>query len=98
MLLFLPEDDEADPRWQLLAWFFTPAQGLRDRARRRRVPLQRWVDDGLVQVTPGARIHHGAIRDAVVDAADRFHIEPVGFDPWNIGNFDHELQSGSSRR
>ncbi len=92
VLLFLPEDDDADPRWQLLAWFFTPAQGLRDRARRWHVPLQRWVDDGLVQVTPGARIHHGAIRDAVVDAADRFRIERVGFDPWNIGNFDHELQ------
>ena len=92
VLLFLPEPDDADRRWRLLSWFFTPKQDIEKREKRWIVPLERWADEGLLEVTPGARIDHGAIRDAVVEADQRFRIERVGFDPWNIGNFDHELQ------
>src|SRR5690625_1449760 len=42
--------------WQVYPFFWTPEQGLLDRAKRDRVPYDVWARQGLLRTTPGATV------------------------------------------
>ena len=79
-------------KWRIILRAFTPADTLDDRAHRDRAPYRQWVDQGWLTATPGTRIDHQDIRDALIDAAARFQLRHIAFDPWNAGNLPSDLQ------
>lgn len=82
------------PHWRYVVWCFTPADTLLERARRDRAPYPQWVDDGYLSTNPGNRLDQDLIRAAVTYARDvlGFNIQQLGFDPWNAGNLEKDLQ------
>ena len=60
VLVFPPDDGRAS--WRLLPWFFTPEDGLAERAHQARAPYQRWVDDEHLTTNNGNRIDQEVIR------------------------------------
>lgn len=88
-LVFPPT--ETRPRWRLIQHIWTPEETLVDRSRRDRAPYDIWVAQGWLQTTPGSRIDHAMVRQAILDARGRYNIELVGFDPWHADQLINQL-------
>src|SRR5262245_59804602 len=60
-LVLVVQDEEKD-RYSVLPYFWVPEEGARRRERQDRVPYCQWIDDGLIDATPGEVIDHDRIR------------------------------------
>lgn len=78
-------------RWRWLQQIWTPEDTLRDRAHRDRAPYEAWAEAGWLQTTPGTRIDHQAVIDALLAARDVYDIQVVGFDPWHADKLIEDL-------
>jgi len=72
-----------DGSYKVLPHFWIPGDGIEDRELRDRVPYRLWVKQGYVTASPGATIDYDSIRAYVDNAAKRFKLAEVAFDPWN---------------
>jgi len=90
---FPPVDAATDRRWQLVAWCLTPEDTVDERALRDRAPYRHWIAQGYLRTNPGNRIDQGVVVDIIRDAAAQFDVQQIGFDPWNAGNIETELQA-----
>jgi phage terminase large subunit-like protein len=89
VFVFPPTVGESRWRWLVKSW--TPEDTLENRAHRDRAPYGVWRDQGGLQTTPGTRIDHRVIREAIAWGRERFDIEQIGFDPWHAGTLINEL-------
>lgn len=80
------------PRWRLLQHIWTPEEALVERSRRDRAPYDIWKAQGWLQTTPGTRIDHAVVRQAIAAAKLRYDIELIGFDPWHADMIINELK------
>jgi len=86
--------------WRYVVRGFTPDDTLVERAHRDRAAYLLWKAEPLrgspwtvLTTNPGNRLDQDVIRTAVNDAkAFGFDIKQVGFDPWNAGNLEKDLQ------
>jgi phage terminase large subunit-like protein len=88
--MFPPTEQRA--RWRMLAWVLTPEETLEQREHRDRAPYRLWVQRGYLLTNPGSRIDQDRVREIVQAARAMFNVVQVGFDPWNAGNLEKELQ------
>lgn len=88
-LVFPPEGEEE--AYRVLAHFWVPEDGMRERSRRDRVPYDVWCRDGLVAATPGAVIDYDAIMRTIDQAAREFDLEEVAFDRWGATQISTKL-------
>jgi phage terminase large subunit-like protein len=87
--LFPPTPKRA--RWAVLRWIWTPADTLKDRAKRDRAPYLEWVEAGYLIAVPGTKVDHQVIRDALDGLNDLASIQVIGFDPWNADQLQIQL-------
>jgi phage terminase large subunit-like protein len=87
--VFPPGPDR--PRWRWLQQLWTPADTLADRAQRDRVPYGLWVEQGWLQTTPGVRIDHAVVIEAMLAARELYDVQSIGFDPWHADKLIEEL-------
>lgn len=88
-LVFPPT--EARRRWRVLQTIWTPADTVQDRSHRDRAPYDIWVAQGWLRTTPGSRIDHAVVRQAIVEARAEFDLALIGFDPWHADQLIDEL-------
>jgi phage terminase large subunit-like protein len=69
--------------WRVIQRLWTPEETLGDRAHRDRAPYPLWVEQGWLTAVPGTSIDHDVVRQALLEARDRFEIVQIGFDPWH---------------
>jgi len=79
LVAVFPDDDGFD----VIAKFFAPADKLRDRSKRDRVPYDQWVRDGYLIATPGAVVDYEYIRQQLKDWAAEYDVLEIAADPWN---------------
>jgi phage terminase large subunit-like protein len=84
--------DDSGNGFAILSKFFLPADRMRDRVQRDRVPYDRWVREGRIVATPGAVVDYDAVRAVLSDWDDRFDLRDVAFDPWNATDLISRLQ------
>lgn len=80
-----------DGLWDVLPHFWIPAETLEDRARVDRVPVQRWVKDGLVTATAGDCVDQDAVKDWCLNLRERYDIVEIPMDPHNATKLQTEL-------
>jgi len=73
-----------DERWQVMPFFWTPAKGLRERAKRDRQPYDLWVKKGLLRTTPGASVDYDEVARDMADILDGMNLRGLAFDRWRI--------------
>jgi phage terminase large subunit-like protein len=78
--------------FDVLPAFFVPAERIRDRALRDRVPYQEWATAGLITATPGSVIDYEYVRNTLLAWAADFDLKTIGFDPWNATDLLTRLQ------
>ena len=80
-------------QWRLIQHIWTPEETLKDRAHRDRAPYEVWVEQGWLKTTPGTRIDHNVVKEALLEARSRFDIERIGFDPWHVDKLIEDLKA-----
>lgn len=76
----------------VLPWFWIPADGIRERTARDRVPYGQWVQQGFVATTEGSAVDYRRITRRIIDElAARFHIREIAFDRWGAPQVAQEL-------
>ncbi len=75
---------DSDDVWHVWPYFWTPEQGLYDRAKRDRVEYDVWVDQGYLRTTPGATVDYGFIVQELSDILSEVDIRSIGYDRWRI--------------
>lgn len=69
--------------FDVLAQFFVPADNLRQRVTRDRVPYDQWAKTGYLIATPGNIVDYDIVRRTLSTWASRYDVKEVAFDPWN---------------
>lgn len=81
VLLFPPDD--INRKWIVLAWFWIPEERIKERVLNDRVPYDIWVKQDYLKTTPGNVIDYAFIEKKILELANMFDIQEIGFDPWN---------------
>ncbi len=73
-------------------FFWTPQEGLADRAPRDRAPYDVWAKQGFITPTPGRSIDYAFAALQVKAAIEDFGLRELAFDRWRIDDFCRELE------
>lgn len=92
VLLFAPDPNRGETHYQVLPFFWMPAENIRDRARRDRVPLDLWVGSGHIAATEGNVIDYRAIQRKVCELRETYDIREIAIDRWNSTQLAIELE------
>lgn len=70
--------------WSIQCHFFTPLNGLEERARRDRTPYDLWVKQGWLTATPGSTVDYELVAGKMLELADEYHVAKVAFDRYRM--------------
>ena len=73
-----------DGVWQVHPTFWTPEEGLEEKAREDRVPYVVWRDEGYLHTTPGPTVDYAFVAQWIVDFCTTHNVVRVAFDAWNF--------------
>ena len=77
----------------LLPFFWVPADGIRKRSDRDRVPYDAWKKNGFIETTPGSVIDYEFIRRKINELAKQYHIKEIAIDRWNATQLSTQLSA-----
>jgi phage terminase large subunit-like protein len=85
---------ESAQKWLLKARFWVPEDTLAQRIKdaRNQVPLDRWLEMGAFETTPGDYVDQNAVKSAILEGFQAFDVEALAFDPWNARKLVGDLQ------
>ena len=78
--------------FDVLTRCFIPAESIRDRVARDRVPYDQWAKDGIITATPGNVVDYEAVRLCLQEWDRQFDVREIAFDPWNATDLVTRLQ------
>lgn len=81
-----------DGRFDVLPFFWCPADGAHERERRDRVPYLTWSRQEHIEMTPGNVVDYDRIRERIVELGQRFEIQEIAIDRWNSTQLQTQLQ------
>jgi len=81
-LLFEPTGD--DPIWRQKVWFWLPAEALAEKERADRAHYGTWRAAGWLETTPGSAIDKLFVLARLVDAAQKYEVQSIGYDRYRI--------------
>lgn len=74
-------------------YFWTPEQGLHDRAKRDRAPYDVWVREGYLRTTPGATVDYGFVAAEMAEILGSLNVQAIAFDRWRIDIFKKDAEA-----
>ena len=77
---------------RVLAWFWVPKLRIMERAKKDRVPYDKWVKQRFIKATEGDVIDYDVIRADINALARKFNIREIGFDPYNATQITTQLR------
>lgn len=78
--------------WHVQPHFWTPAQGLLDRAKRDRVPYDIWHRQGFLRTTPGATVDYEHVATDMAEILAGLDVRAIAYDRWRIDLLRKELE------
>lgn len=78
--------------WHVQPHFWTPEQGLFDRAKRDRQPYDTWVRQGYMQTTPGATVDYEFVAQDMAAILSELNVQAIAYDRWRIDLLRRELE------
>lgn len=82
---------QIDDVWHVVPHFWTPEQGLLDRAKRDRAPYDVWARQGLLHTTPGATVDYEHVAQDMGALLADLDVRAVAYDRWRIDLLRKEL-------
>lgn len=81
-----------DGKVSVYSYFWTPEQGLEDRAKRDRAPYDVWAKQGFIRTTPGATVDYTHVVRDIAEILSDFDIASIAFDRWRMDIFKKEME------
>ena len=81
-----------DGVWQVQSYFWTPSQGLAERARRDRSDYETWTRQGFMRTTPGASVDYAHVAADIAEILADLDLRAVAFDRWRMDVMQGELE------
>lgn len=78
-------------KWYIYPKFWTPEEGLRDRAKRDKAPYDIWVKDGYMTTTPGATVDYGFVANRLMQVFEMPNFVALAYDRWRMDVLKKEL-------
>ncbi len=78
-----PSGTDDDRSYHVLATFFLPEAGLARKAERDQADYLRYEQQGVLRLTDGNVVDHGAVIAHVLELAERYDVREVAIDRWN---------------
>jgi phage terminase large subunit-like protein len=75
---------KVDRVWQVHPTFWLPAEGLKDKSVRDRVPYDLWHQQGFLQTTPGNTVSYEYVAHHLRKLFAEYNIRKLAFDRWNF--------------
>lgn len=88
-LVFVSQD--FDSCWNVLPFFWTPADNLMEREKRDKAPYTYWRDHGFLQAKPGKTIDYSWVAAKIGELLGELKIAGIKFDRWRINDLQREL-------
>ena len=82
---------QVDGVWHVQPHFWTPSQGLEERARRDRAPYDVWVKQGVLRTTPGATVDYEHVAADMLEIFADLEVQAIAYDRWRIDLMRKEL-------
>ena len=82
---------KVDGVWQVVPHFWTPEQGLIERARRDRAPYDVWARQGLLHTCAGATVDYEVVAQDMAAILADLNVQAVAYDRWRIDLLKKEL-------
>lgn len=79
-----------DGRLKIWGRYYLPEETVMG-SQRRNVPYQMWVDQGWLQLTPGATVDYDYMARDIQDALDKYDIGAIAYDKWNSTQLVNDL-------
>jgi phage terminase large subunit-like protein len=79
--------------WHVVPHFWTPEQGLQDRAKRDRAPYDVWVKQGYLHTTPGATVDYEFVAQDMAAILKNWNVQSIAYDRWRITLLQKELDA-----
>lgn len=89
MLVFPPQDGLDG--YAVLSRFYCPEDTVMERTRTDKVHYEIWVEQAMINATPGNVIDEEFIFNDMVAAADTYDLVEVGYDPWGATSIANRL-------
>jgi phage terminase large subunit-like protein len=88
LVAVFPDADGFD----VLAEFFVPAESIRARSLRDRVPYDQWSREGFITATPGPTVDYEAVRQTIHAWDEMYDVRVIAYDPWNATDLITRLE------
>lgn len=88
---------DSEGYFDILQYFWLPADGLGERELRDGVPYLAWKDSGFLTVTPGATVDYAWIAHQLVELSSDYNILALAFDRWGMNLLRRYLDEASLR-
>lgn len=79
--------------WSVKCQFWTPAQGLRERAQQDRAPYDVWAKQGFMSAVPGVSIDYGFVATEIGELLEGMDVRVVAFDRWRMDLLKKEMDA-----
>ena len=91
LVLVFP-DDEPEPSFDVVPFFWTPQEAMAARQQRERERFQNYIARGHMVAVPGPTVRFSYVAQALVELAAEFDIRTLGYDRWRIDDFREDLR------
>jgi phage terminase large subunit-like protein len=81
-----------ETKWKIVPRFWMPADTVQAKTDRDQVQYRRWIEAGLIEVTPGNVIDHNEIQRAILEDCRVCWPRSIAYDPWNATQLAVALQ------
>jgi phage terminase large subunit-like protein len=82
---------DEDGVWHVDPHFFAPRVGVVERSHRDRWPYDKWAEEGLINLTPGASIDYEVVARWLAEYTESHDVTSVRFDRWRMDVLQAEL-------
>lgn len=79
--------------FDVLARFYLPEAGLRDKSEADRVPYDVWARQGWLTAIPGAVVDPSFVAQDIAEAAAQYDLQGLAYDRWRIEDLRRELNA-----
>lgn len=80
---------------KLLVWHFVPADTIRERVERDRVPYDVWAKAGWIETTPGRATDRLSVAHRLAAIRARYDVQGIAYDNWRFEDLAKLLQDES---
>ena len=75
--------DDSDGSYDVMGFCWIPKERVSTLENRLHVPLRKWIEEGLIEATPGDVVDYEAVEKKIAWAREDFELQEIDYDPWN---------------